>query len=95
MTSLLLSQPLHFGDYGGMPVKVIWAALDVVTIVILVTGLYLWLFRRRAAAEPRGGLRGTGARCTRRSGLDAYTAAAALSRVKDLRAAFANRFGQR
>jgi uncharacterized iron-regulated membrane protein len=54
VTSLLLSQPLHFGDYGGMPLKVIWAALDVVTIVILVTGLYLWLFRRRAVAQTPG-----------------------------------------
>ena len=78
-----------------MPLKVIWAALDVVTIVILVTGLYLWLFRRASGGGTAGSLRGIGARCTRRSGLDAYTAAAALSRVKDLRAAFADRFGQR
>jgi uncharacterized iron-regulated membrane protein len=54
VATLLLSQPLHFGDYGGMPLKIIWAILDVMTIVILVTGLYLWLFRRRsgAAAAP-------------------------------------------
>ena len=24
--ALKLSQPLHFGDYGGMPLKIIWAA---------------------------------------------------------------------
>jgi uncharacterized iron-regulated membrane protein len=51
-TALLVSQPLHFGDYGGMPLKIIWAVLDVVTIVVLSTGLYLWaarLRRRRAA----------------------------------------------
>jgi uncharacterized iron-regulated membrane protein len=40
---LLLSQPLHFGDYGGLPLKVIWALLDVITIIVLVSGLYLWL----------------------------------------------------
>ncbi len=28
-TTLLVSQPLHFGDYGGMPFKIIWAILDV------------------------------------------------------------------
>ncbi len=28
MTTLLLSQPLHFGDYGGMPLKILWALLD-------------------------------------------------------------------
>ncbi|WP_034466874.1 PepSY domain-containing protein [Afipia sp. P52-10] len=54
VSTLLISQPLHFGDYGGMPLKIIWAILDVATIVILVTGLYLWLRRRRsvAAAQP-------------------------------------------
>jgi uncharacterized iron-regulated membrane protein len=49
--ALLLSQPLHFGDYGGLPLKILWAALDVITIVVLVSGLYLWLARRRSAAE--------------------------------------------
>jgi uncharacterized iron-regulated membrane protein len=44
---LLVSQPLHFGDYGGMPLKILWAVLDVATIVVLVTGLYLWVKRRR------------------------------------------------
>jgi uncharacterized iron-regulated membrane protein len=47
VSTLLLSQPLHFGDYGGMPMKIIWAVLDIFTIAVLVTGLYLWLRRRR------------------------------------------------
>ena len=46
VTTLLLSQPLHFGDYGGMPLKIIWALLDVLTIIVLGSGLYLWLARR-------------------------------------------------
>lgn len=46
VTTLLLSQPLHFGDYGGMPMKIIWAVLDVITIVVLGSGLYLWVARR-------------------------------------------------
>jgi uncharacterized iron-regulated membrane protein len=52
--ALLVSQPLHFGDYGGMPLKIIWAVLDIATIVVLVTGLYLWVvrIRRRRAAHP-------------------------------------------
>ncbi|MEL7304566.1 MAG: PepSY-associated TM helix domain-containing protein [Myxococcota bacterium] len=41
-TVLLLSQPLHFGDYGGMPLKVLWALLDVLAIAVLASGLYLW-----------------------------------------------------
>jgi uncharacterized iron-regulated membrane protein len=51
VTTLFVSQPLHFGDYGGMPLKVLWALLDVLTIVILVTGLYLWLRRRRSGVS--------------------------------------------
>ncbi|HLU19568.1 MAG TPA: PepSY-associated TM helix domain-containing protein [Pusillimonas sp.] len=48
LTMLALSQPLHFGDYGGMPLKILWALLDLLTIVVLVSGLYLWLARRKA-----------------------------------------------
>ncbi|MFT3940280.1 PepSY-associated TM helix domain-containing protein [Rhodopseudomonas sp.] len=47
VTALFISQPLHFGDYGGMPLKILWALLDVLTIVVLVTGFYLWLRRRK------------------------------------------------
>lgn len=46
---LELSRPLHFGDYGGMPLKILWALLDIVTIVILASGLYLWLAKRSSA----------------------------------------------
>lgn len=49
-TLLFISQPLHFGDYGGLPMKIVWALLDIVTIVVLASGLYLWLARRRAPA---------------------------------------------
>jgi uncharacterized iron-regulated membrane protein len=51
VATLLLSQPLHFGDYGGMPLKIIWAILDIITIVLLVTGLYLWLRRRKSGVS--------------------------------------------
>ncbi|CAM5301232.1 PepSY domain-containing protein [Streptomyces canarius] len=51
VATLLISQPLHFGDYGGMPLKVILRAiLDLITIAVLVTGLYLWLRRRQPAS---------------------------------------------
>jgi uncharacterized iron-regulated membrane protein len=51
VTTLLVSKPLHFGDYGGMTLKIIWAILDLVTIVILITGLYLWIARRRPQSD--------------------------------------------
>jgi len=40
--ALSLSQPLHFGDYGGLPMKILWAILDLITLVVLGSGLYLW-----------------------------------------------------
>jgi uncharacterized iron-regulated membrane protein len=49
LTALLVSQPLHFGDYGGMPMKVLWALLDIATIVVLGSGLYLWIRKRGPA----------------------------------------------
>jgi uncharacterized iron-regulated membrane protein len=45
VTALLLSQPLHFGDYGGRSMQILWALLDIATIIILVSGLYLWIKR--------------------------------------------------
>lgn len=49
--TLFLSQPLHFGDYGGMPLKIIWTVLDLLTIVVLISGLYLWLARRKTKSK--------------------------------------------
>lgn len=51
VTALLVSQPLHFGDYGGLPLKILWAVLDVIAIVVLGSGLYLWVKRRNVAFE--------------------------------------------
>lgn len=46
LVGLLVSQPLHFGDYGGMTLKWIWAVLDILSIVVLWTGLKLWWKKR-------------------------------------------------
>jgi uncharacterized iron-regulated membrane protein len=48
---LELSRPLHFGDYGGLPLKIIWGLFDLLLIVVLVSGLYLWLSKRKAPME--------------------------------------------
>ena len=53
MQALLLAQPLHFGDYAGWPMKILWAILDLMTIAVLVTGLRLWLGRRSGPASAR------------------------------------------
>jgi uncharacterized iron-regulated membrane protein len=52
--TLFVSQPLHFGDYGGLPLKIVWALLDILSIVILGSGVYLWVkkyVRRKDAQE--------------------------------------------
>ncbi|MGS1007753.1 PepSY-associated TM helix domain-containing protein [Achromobacter anxifer] len=43
---LQFSRPLHYGDTAGLPLKLIWAALDLIAIVVLGSGLYLWLKRK-------------------------------------------------
>jgi uncharacterized iron-regulated membrane protein len=51
LIALQVSRPLHFGDYGGLPMKILWGALDLASIVVLASGVYLWLPRRRAPAS--------------------------------------------
>jgi uncharacterized iron-regulated membrane protein len=53
LRALFISQPLHFGDYGGMPLKIIWAVLDVFTLIVIGSGLYLYVARRRKVGHRR------------------------------------------
>lgn len=50
LRALEISRPLHFGDYGGLPLKILWAFFDLITIIVLASGLYLWMARRRTHA---------------------------------------------
>src|SRR5690606_15562096 len=49
--ALSLSRPLHFGDYGGLPLKILWAALTLFTMVVLGSGLYLWLAKGQVSSR--------------------------------------------
>lgn len=53
LRAIEVSRPLHFGNYAGLPLKLIWALLDLLTIAVLGSGLYLWLIKRRSAGESR------------------------------------------
>jgi uncharacterized iron-regulated membrane protein len=53
LRALEICRPLHFGDYGGLPLRILWALLDLVTIAVLGSGLYLWLSRRRSPIDRR------------------------------------------
>ena len=49
--ALEVSRPLHFGDYGGRPLKIIWAILDIAFIAVLASGLTLWWKKRNLSQE--------------------------------------------
>lgn len=51
LRAIEVSRPFHFGDYGGTPLKIIWAIFDVALIAVLLSGLYLWLSRRKTPIE--------------------------------------------
>ena len=51
LKALLISQPLHFGDYGGTWMKLLWALFDIATMIVLGSGLYLWFKRGAPAAS--------------------------------------------
>lgn len=46
---------LHFGNYGGLTVKIIYALLGLALTAVVATGSYIWLGkrRRRGIVEPR------------------------------------------
>ncbi|QZH73969.1 MAG: PepSY domain-containing protein [Erythrobacter sp.] len=46
---------LHFGDYGGLPVKIAYIVFGLALTVVSATGVYIWLGkrRRRGIVEPR------------------------------------------
>ncbi len=47
LRALEVSRPLHFGNYGGTPLKVLWVLFDLVAIIVLISGVYLWIVRRK------------------------------------------------
>lgn len=54
LKAILLSQPLHFGNYGGMPLKILWTLCTLLTLFITLNGAWLWWAKRQKKA-----LRGT------------------------------------
>lgn len=40
-------EPLHFGSFGGLPVKIIWALAGLAPGVLAVTGFMIWRSRRK------------------------------------------------
>lgn len=42
-----ISSPLHFGNYGGMPVKIIYCLLGLTPGILSITGFLLWLQKQK------------------------------------------------
>lgn len=53
LSAMYLSQPLHFGDYAGLPLKIVWALLDIIAIIVLGSGIYLWIGHRGQSLQRR------------------------------------------
>lgn len=49
--AILLSQPLHFGDYGGLPLKILWTLCAWLTLFVTANGAWLWWNRRRRRGQ--------------------------------------------
>lgn len=47
-----MSYPLHFGSFGGLPVRLAYAALGIALCVVCATGLNIWLVKRREQKRP-------------------------------------------
>lgn len=47
LRAALVSEPLHFGDYGGLPLKILWATFALGTLGLTASGFVSFWARRR------------------------------------------------
>lgn len=47
LKAVLVSEPLHFGNYGKLPLKIVWSLFTVVTLGLSVTGVWVFFVGRR------------------------------------------------
>lgn len=48
LQAVFVSEPLHFGNYGGLPLKLFWTLCTLLTLFITGNGAWLFFDRRRA-----------------------------------------------
>ncbi|KYG63759.1 hypothetical protein AZI86_13115 [Bdellovibrio bacteriovorus] len=47
----MLSEPLHFGNYGGLFLKLVWLTLSLISLALPILGIYIWWDRRRKSKK--------------------------------------------
>lgn len=47
LKTILLSEPLHFGDYGGLPLKIVWTLFGIASIALSGSGVWVFFIARR------------------------------------------------
>ncbi|MET0286723.1 MAG: PepSY-associated TM helix domain-containing protein [Polyangiales bacterium] len=47
LQALMLAQPLHFGDYGGYPLKIVWSLFSLLSLLMAVSGAWITLSARK------------------------------------------------
>jgi uncharacterized iron-regulated membrane protein len=52
LKTLLLSEPLHFGDYGGLTLKVLWGSFAAICFVMTIVGIWGWFAKRTERRRP-------------------------------------------
>ena len=48
---------LHFGNFGGLPVKIAYIVFGIALSVVVATGTFIWLNKRERRGSPSGLLR--------------------------------------
>lgn len=51
LKAVLVSEPLHFGNYGKLPLKIVWSLFTLVTLGLSVTGVWVFVGRRKRRGE--------------------------------------------
>src|SRR5262249_1271430 len=44
--------PIHYGEFGGLPIKTLWAVLGITPALLFVTGLVAWWRPKRKQGQP-------------------------------------------
>ena len=51
-----LMSPLHFGQFGGLPVKLLWALLGLSSALLPLSGMLIWLYKRKSKNTSSGSI---------------------------------------